>query len=82
MSRPPARDRGGFLVQHRFSVTSVATLKPRSETFASEADITEIARRIDEAALSFERLLRHRRAAEHRQRKGGSHHESTHVIPS
>lgn len=31
------------------SVTSVATLKPRSEIFASEADITEIARRIDEA---------------------------------
>ncbi len=31
------------------SVTSVATLKPRSEIVASEADITEIARRIDEA---------------------------------
>src|SRR6202008_2741721 len=31
------------------NVTSVATLKPRSEIFASEADITEIARRIDEA---------------------------------
>jgi pyruvate dehydrogenase (quinone) len=31
------------------SVTSVATLKPRSEISASEADITEIARHIDEA---------------------------------
>jgi thiamine pyrophosphate-dependent acetolactate synthase large subunit-like protein len=31
------------------SVTSVATLKPRSEIAASEADITDIARRIDEA---------------------------------
>jgi pyruvate dehydrogenase (quinone) len=31
------------------SVTSIATLKPRSEIFASEADITEIGRRIDEA---------------------------------
>jgi pyruvate dehydrogenase (quinone) len=31
------------------SVSSIATLKPRSETIASEADITEIARRIDEA---------------------------------
>src|ERR1700739_4737028 len=31
------------------SVTSVATLKPRPEIFASEADITEIVRRIDEA---------------------------------
>jgi pyruvate dehydrogenase (quinone) len=30
-------------------VASVATLKPRSETIASEADISEIARRIDEA---------------------------------
>jgi hypothetical protein len=47
-----------------------------------QADITEIASRIDEAALSFERLLRHRRAAEHRQRKGSSRHQSTHMIPS
>src|SRR6201981_1004987 len=31
------------------SVASVATLKPRPEIFASEADIVEIARRIDEA---------------------------------
>jgi pyruvate dehydrogenase (quinone) len=31
------------------SVSSVATLKPRSEIVASEADIAEIARRIDEA---------------------------------
>jgi pyruvate dehydrogenase (quinone) len=31
------------------SVSSVATLKPRPETVPSEADITEIARRIDEA---------------------------------
>src|ERR1700693_1371160 len=31
------------------SVTSLATLKPRSEIVASEADIAEIARRIDEA---------------------------------
>jgi thiamine pyrophosphate-dependent acetolactate synthase large subunit-like protein len=31
------------------SVASVATLKPRPEIFASEADIAEIARRIDEA---------------------------------
>jgi pyruvate dehydrogenase (quinone) len=31
------------------SVASVATLKPRSEIFASEADIAEMARRIDEA---------------------------------
>jgi pyruvate dehydrogenase (quinone) len=31
------------------SVSSVATLKPRPEIFASEADIAEIARRIDEA---------------------------------
>jgi thiamine pyrophosphate-dependent acetolactate synthase large subunit-like protein len=31
------------------SVASVATLKPRREIFASEADIVEIARRIDEA---------------------------------
>src|SRR5271168_813118 len=31
------------------SVSSLATLKPRSETIAGEADITEIARRIDEA---------------------------------
>jgi pyruvate dehydrogenase (quinone) len=31
------------------SVTSVATLKPRSEIFACEADIAEIARHIDEA---------------------------------
>src|SRR6201993_2336548 len=31
------------------SVASMATLKPRPEIFASEADITEIARRIDEA---------------------------------
>jgi pyruvate dehydrogenase (quinone) len=30
-------------------VASVATLKPRSEIFASEADIAQIARRIDEA---------------------------------
>ena len=31
------------------SVASVATLKPRPEIFASEADIAEMARRIDEA---------------------------------
>jgi pyruvate dehydrogenase (quinone) len=31
------------------SVTSIATLKPRPEIFASEADIAEIARRIDDA---------------------------------
>jgi pyruvate dehydrogenase (quinone) len=31
------------------SVSSLATLKPRPETIASEADITEIARRIDQA---------------------------------
>jgi pyruvate dehydrogenase (quinone) len=31
------------------SVASIATLKPRSEIIASEADIAEIARRIDEA---------------------------------
>jgi pyruvate dehydrogenase (quinone) len=31
------------------SVSSLATLKPRSETIASEADITEIAGRIDQA---------------------------------
>src|ERR1700722_7621989 len=31
------------------SVSSLATLKPRPETLASEADITEIARRIDQA---------------------------------
>jgi pyruvate dehydrogenase (quinone) len=32
------------------NVASVATLKPRTEIFASEADIAEIARRIDEAS--------------------------------
>jgi pyruvate dehydrogenase (quinone) len=31
------------------SISSLATLKPRPETIASEADITEIARRIDQA---------------------------------
>jgi pyruvate dehydrogenase (quinone) len=31
------------------SVSSLATLKPRAETIASEADVAEIARRIDEA---------------------------------
>jgi pyruvate dehydrogenase (quinone) len=31
------------------NIASVATLKPRPEIFASEADITEMARRIDEA---------------------------------
>ena len=47
---------------------------------ADFADAGAAARqRVDIADL--ERLLRHRRAAEHRQREGRSHHEFTHVIP-